>query len=192
MMNAVTVAARHRFGSVATTNLDAMYRVALRMLRDHHEAEDAVQDALNKAWKNLGQFRADSELKPWLFKILTNTCLDQLRARSRWAQHTIPGDTEPAELPSPAPSPDKLTSDHQQIESVERAILALPAQQQVVVQLVIIEQFSYDEAAQALDLPVGTIRSRVSRARAHLCESLAQKPETESDAADSTPLRVVR
>lgn len=190
MVKVADQAARHRFGAAATKNLDAMYRVALRMLRNHHEAEDAVQDALNKAWKNLDQFRADAEMKSWLFKILTNTCLDQLRARSRWSQHIDASESEPGDLPSSSPTPDELASDHQQIRSVEHAINALPAQHQVVIQLVVIEQFSYQEAADSLDLPVGTIRSRVSRARAQLIETLNRHADTEK--SDPTRLRVVR
>jgi RNA polymerase sigma-70 factor (ECF subfamily) len=190
MAKAASTAARHRFGAVASTNLDAMYRVAFRMLHDHHQAEDAVQDALRKAWDRLDQFRADSELKPWLFKILSNTCLDHLRSRNRWSAHIDGSDTEPAEYPSGSPSPDKLTSDYQQIRTIEVAINALPAQYQVVIQLVVIEQFSYQEAAQALDLPIGTIRSRVSRARAQLAGTL--KAQADIEPTETTQLRVVR
>jgi len=190
MAKPASQAIRHRFGAVASTNLDAMYRVALRMLRDHHQAEDAVQDALRKAWDRLDQFRADSELKPWLFKILSNTCLDHLRSRNRWSAQIDSGDTESSEFPSSAPTPDKLTSDYQQIESVERVIRTLPAQYQIVIQLIVVEQFSYEEAAQTLDLPIGTVRSRISRARAQLADALNANANVESP--EPAPLRVVR
>ena len=190
MAKTAGTAARHRFGIVASTNLDAMYRVALRMLRDHHEAEDAVQDALRKAWDRLDQFRADSELKPWLFKILSNTCLDHLRARNRWAAHLDTSEAEPGELASGVPTPDKLTSDYQLIATVEQAISTLPAQYQVVIQLVIIEQFSYQEAAHALDLPIGTVRSRVSRARSHLADLL--RSDSDVERTEPPQLRMVR
>ena len=132
-----------------------------------HEAEDAVQECLDKAWRNLDRFKPDGEMRPWLFRILNNTCLDHLRARAR--RKNVPFDAETADrlgLQSEQDLPDATVANRQLGRQIEEEIAKLPPAHRAVVQLVIVEQLSYAEAAQALDLPVGTLRSRLSRARA--------------------------
>ena len=166
------------FGSVALSELNALYRTALRMLHDHDEAEDAVQETLDKGWRGLGRLEPDAKLKPWLFRILTNTCLDQLRIRTRRPQIEFNeedhGDTTAGIWPSGIWSarPDDSLQNQQIGNAITQEISRLPATQQAVVQLVIVEQLSYEDAAVALDLPVGTVRSRLSRARASLSDGL--------------------
>ena len=163
------------FGSVALRELNALYRTALRMLHDHDEAEDAVQEALDKGWRGLGRLEPDAKLKPWLFRILTNTCLDQLRLRTRRPQVEF-NEEDHGDLPSGIWSarPDDSLQNQQIGSAITREIGRLPVTQQAVVQLVIVEQLSYEDAAVALDLPVGTVRSRLSRARASLSDGLQE------------------
>ena len=164
---------KQEFGSVATRELNALYRTALRLLRDHDEAEDAVQESLDKGWRNLDQLEAGARLKPWLFRILTNTCLDHLRLKSRRPQVEFNEDDHGMEDMQNRPArPDDDLQNRQIGQAINRQIDRLPTDQQAVVQLVIVEQFSYEDAAIALDLPVGTVRSRLSRARASLSEAL--------------------
>ena len=174
---------KQEFGTVATRELGALYRTALRMLRDHDEAEDAVQESLDKGWRHIDQLEAGARLKPWLFRILTNTCLDILRSRNRRPlvefnedAHGIAdlgmADLGMADLGRRPARPDDDLHSRQIGEAISLQIDRLPAGQQAVVQLVIVEQFSYEDAAVALDLPVGTVRSRLSRARASLSASL--------------------
>ncbi len=159
------------FKAVVMGELSALYRTARRILQDHDEAEDAVQETLDKAWRNLNRFDHGSRLKPWLFKILTNTCLDVLRVRLR---HThVAFDAHDQGFDDNQRLPDELQANRELGWQIENAISRLSSDYQTVVQLVIIEQFSYDEAAIALDVPVGTIRSRLSRARASLVAELS-------------------
>lgn len=164
---------KQEFGAVATRELSALYRTALRMLRDHDEAEDAVQESLDKGWRNLGQLEAGARLKPWLFRILTNTCLDLLRSKSRRPQVEFnEQDHGMEDVSARTARPDDDLHNRQIGEAINLEIDRLPTDQQAVVQLVIVEQFSYEDTAVALDLPVGTVRSRLSRARASLSASL--------------------
>lgn len=185
------------FREAVKTELDALYRTACRMLYDRAEAEDAVQESLDKAWRNLHRFKPDAQMRPWLFAILNNTCLDHLRARAR--RNNVPFDAETAQdlgLHSERDLPEQAAANRQLGRQIDAEIAALPPDQRAAVQLVIVEQLSYAEAAQALDLPIGTVRSRLSRARARLCEGLSDYLEGPDEKApdESKPakLRLVR
>ena len=97
---------RHRLGT---------YRVALRMLGDESDAEDATQDAFVQAWRNLGRFRADGAFSTWMYRIVTNRCLNMLRARRR--TEPLPTDRE-----APASRPDRIAEARWQVEDLTRAI----------------------------------------------------------------------
>lgn len=182
--------AEKAFRVLLNTHLDALYRTAWRFLHDQHEAEDAVQTALDKAWRNLGQFDPHTQIKPWVFRILTNTCLDTLRTRSRNArQYQQQADWD--DVAAPIAGPEQQLDEQQLAGSIEHAVQKLSGEQQAVVQLIIVEQFSYEEAAQALDLPVGTVRSRLSRARAAIADTL-RVSDTDSVAPGRVHLQVVR
>lgn len=165
--------AQDAFREAVKTELDALYRTACRMLYNRAEAEDAVQESLDKAWRNLHRFKPDGQMRPWLFAILNNTCLDHLRARAR--RINVPFDPETAQdlgLASERDLPERAVANQQLGQQIEEQIAALPPDHRAAVQLVIVEQLSYAEAAEALDVPVGTLRSRLSRARVSLCAGL--------------------
>ncbi len=178
------------------TELDALYRTACRMLFDRADAEDAVQEALDKAWRNLHRFRPDAEMRPWLFRILNNTCLDHLRARAR--RRNVPFDAETEDmlgLQSEERRPDEYAADQQLGRRIKAEMAKLSPDHRAVVQLVIVEQLTYEEAAQALDIPVGTLRSRLSRARASLCVGLNEFLDPNGQTTGSrqpAPLRLVK
>lgn len=179
---------QQEFRDTAQAHLDALYRTALRILRDHYEAEDAVQESLQKGWRKLDQFDQGTQMKSWLFKILTNTCLDVLRAKGRLKRQLGTEGVDPNEIESPQRLPEQVLSDKRLGESIDAAVNRLPIEQQIVVQMIAVEQLSYAQAAQALDLPIGTIRSRLSRARASISEALSRS----ESGADSNRLRLVR
>lgn len=185
------------FRTAVETELDALYRTACRMLHDRIEAEDAVQEALDKAWRNLNRFKPDAQMRPWLFAILHNTCLDILRARAR--RTNVPLDSESSAelgLQSERDLPEDYVANQQLGRQIDTEIAALPPDHRAVVQLVIIEQLSYAEAAEALDLPMGTLRSRLSRARASLVSGLRAHLDMTDSAGRGqegpTTLRLVR
>ena len=186
-----------RFRETVRDEFDALYRTAYRMLYNRAEAEDAVQESLDKAWRNLDRFKPDGNMRSWLFAILHNSCLDHLRARAR--RINVPFDPETAQdlgLQSEEELPEAFVANQQLGQQIEQAVAALPPDQRAAVQLVIIEQLSYAEAAEALNVPIGTVRSRLSRARVKLCEDLSdyldERFGKEAPAERPTRLRLVR
>jgi RNA polymerase sigma-70 factor (ECF subfamily) len=149
---------RHRLGT---------YRVALRMLGDESDAEDATQDAFVQAWRNLGGFRADAAFSTWMYRIVTNRCLNMLRARRR---------TEPLPeaLEAPASRPDRVAEGNWQVEDLKRAIGRLTPQQRAPLVLRELQGCSYEEIAVALDLSIPAVKSRLHRARLELLAAMRQ------------------
>ena len=189
---------RSEFDHVLKTQLDALYRTAYRMLSSREDAEDAVQDTCGKALRSLDTFKPGSSMAAWVFRILSNTCIDKLRARKR-AVH-IPIDSETVanrpELRQTDASPENETHRNAIKRRMKEAIESLPDEMKPVVQLIIIEEFSYADAAHALELPIGTVRSRLSRARQRLCYALADVLDVSiantGHDQSSPPLRLVK
>jgi RNA polymerase sigma-70 factor (ECF subfamily) len=147
---------RHRLGT---------YRVALRMLGNETDAEDAAQDAFVQAWRNLAGFRADAAFSTWMYRIVTNRCLNMLRARRR--TEPLPEDRE-----APASRPDRIAEGRWQVEDLARAIARLTPEQRAPLVLRELEGCSYEEIADALDLSMSAVKSRLHRARLELVAAM--------------------
>jgi RNA polymerase sigma-70 factor (ECF subfamily) len=147
---------RHRLGA---------YRVALRMLGDDSDAEDATQDAFVQAWRKLDGFRADAAFSTWMYRIVTNRCLNMLRARRR--TEPLPTDRE-----APASRPDRIAEGRWQVEDLQRAIGRLTPEQRAPLVLRELEGLSYEEIAAALELSIPAVKSRLHRARLELLAAM--------------------
>jgi RNA polymerase sigma-70 factor, ECF subfamily len=147
---------RHRLGT---------YRVALRMLGNESDAEDAAQDAFVQAWRNLAGFRADAAFSTWMYRIVTNRCLNMLRARRR--TEPLPEDRE-----APASRPDRIAEGRWQVQDLARAIARLTPEQRAPLVLRELEGCSYEEIADALDLSMSAVKSRLHRARLELVAAM--------------------
>ncbi|HEX3706485.1 MAG TPA: RNA polymerase sigma factor SigM [Mycobacteriales bacterium] len=152
------------FGELVVRHRDRMWAVALRTLGNPDDAADAVQDALLSAYRGAAGFRGNSAVTTWLHRIVVNACLDLTRRRA--VRPTQPLLIEPA-----TNAPDAISRRDTAI-TVTEALRSLPAEQAAAVVLVDIEGFSVDEAAQILDVPTGTVKSRCARGRARLAEQL--------------------
>jgi RNA polymerase sigma-70 factor (ECF subfamily) len=143
----------------------ATYRVALRMLGDEGDAEDATQDAFVQAWRNLAGFRADAAFSTWMYRVVTNRCLNMLRARRR---------TEPlAEShEAPASRPDRIAEARWQVQDLKRAIGRLTPEQRAPLVLRELEGRTYEEIATALDVSIPAVKSRLHRARLELLAAM--------------------
>ncbi|MCG8560827.1 MAG: sigma-70 family RNA polymerase sigma factor [Hyphomicrobiales bacterium] len=154
-------------------HLDAMYRTALRMSRDRAAAEDIVQECCLRAYRAFADFQSGTNFKAWVFRILTNICIDRAR-QARLAQ-MVPVDSVVTTLPSDSvwDDPERQAQASDLRSDIQAALDRLPQELRMVVLLVLIEELSYAEAAENLDLPVSTVRSRLHRAREELRVSLA-------------------
>jgi RNA polymerase sigma-70 factor (ECF subfamily) len=139
------------------------------MLGDTSAAEDATQEAFFSAYRSIGRFQGGS-FRGWLLRIASNECYDQLRQRQR--RPTEPIADEPV-FADPAPLPDQIALSAETIALLERAIAQLPPDQRLCVVLIDVQGLDYEEAAQAMEVNLGTVKSRLSRARARLRELLA-------------------
>jgi len=135
------------------------------MLQDPQDAQDAAQDSFLKAYRGLSRFSPESSLYTWLYRIAVNTCLDYRRKSRRMRLKSEPL-TEG--LPSYEQSPHQLFESRQATESIQAALQKLPEKLRAAILLREMEGLTYAEMAEVLQTSVGTIRSRISRARAQL------------------------
>ncbi len=166
------------FNRLVLTYQDAVYNQGLRLLGDHAAAADASQDAFLSAYRNLRTYRGGS-FKAWLLKIVTNLCYDDLRRKKRRPVISLePQDEEGEEVESPRWAIDPGERPEEALERVEleRAIQHcldnLPVEFRAVVVLVDVQGLDYSEAAQSMGKPVGTVKSRLARARLRMQDCL--------------------
>ena len=146
--------------SAILAEIPRLRRYARAMLGDRAAADDLVQDTLERAWSRLHQWRAGSDMRAWLFGIMHNMRIDQLR-RPGLPTHSI--DADDFDVPTRATQNDQL-----ELRDVESSLGQLPDEQREVLLLVALEEMSYGEIATALGIPVGTVMSRLSRGRERL------------------------
>lgn len=169
------------FVSEALSHLDAMYAVACRLTRNPTEAEDLVQDSMVKAIKAREQFQPGTNLKAWMFRILTNTFINKYR-RGGLERAIFDGpDADPLADGWVSASTMRQLRDPEQIAlmpivegEVRRALDDLPAEFRLAVVLCDVEEFSYEEIANIMQCPIGTVMSRLHRGRKLLQRSLYQ------------------
>ena len=165
------------FNQLVVRHERPVFNVALRLLRDVGLAEDATQDAFIRAWQNIGSFQTGS-IRSWLYKIATNRAYDMLRASAR-----RPAGSLEAEMVEIEPiwsaggagdeSPDAHALRRELSIYLERALIALPDDQRMVVMLVDVQGLDYHEVAESMGIALGTVKSRLSRARAKVRQALA-------------------
>ena len=157
----------------------SVYNIALRMTGNSEDASDMTQEAFIKAYNSLQAFRGDSKFSVWLYRIATNVCLDFLRSRSRRPTVSLSmedndGDEVQLDVADESQSPELLLDRQMTRESVRRGLDTLTPEYRQILLLREIQGLSYDEISQALGLEVGTVKSRIFRARKKLCAFLLQ------------------
>jgi RNA polymerase sigma-70 factor (ECF subfamily) len=149
-------------------HLNDLYRTAARMLGDSTKAEDIVQDVYLQAWKSFDRFEPGTNCRAWLFKILINT---MHHFRRKWLNPKLVKESEEfleQTVAGTLPIPEHLAD-----EDILRALDSMPPDYRAVVLLADVEEFSYKEIAGALNVPIGTVMSRLSRGRKLLREQLS-------------------
>jgi len=162
------------FEEILLTYQDKIYNLCHRMLGSSHDAEDATQDVFLKAYQNLNKFKPDSSLYTWLFRIAVNTCIDYKRKPflESLFKTSKEGDVFVVDRPADSPNPDRLYESKQINDAIQLALSRLSAKLRVVIVLKEIEGLSYDEIAEVLDVSMGTVKSRIFRAREEMKEPL--------------------
>ena len=165
------------FADQAMPYMSALYAAALRMTRNPSDAEDLVQETYLKAYRAFGTFQQGTNLKAWLYRILTNTFINQYRAKKRRPDQVDLDDVEDffifRRLGGLEASAANRTAETEVLEAlpdaeVKDALEAIPEQFRMAVILADIEGFSYKEIAEILDIPIGTVMSRIHRGRRQL------------------------
>jgi len=175
------VADQARFTELAMEHMPSLYTAALRMTRNPADAEDLVQETYLKAYRAFGTFQEGTNVKAWLYRILTNTYINSYRAKKRRPEETDIDDVENLYLyrrlgglegAASGRSAEDEVLDHFTETDVKEAIEALPEQFRMAVLLGDVEGFSYKEIASILDVPIGTVMSRLHRGRRALQKQL--------------------
>jgi RNA polymerase sigma-70 factor, ECF subfamily len=176
----LTTEQKKRFEEEALPLLDSLYGAALRMTRNPADAEDLVQEAMLRAYRAFDTFEPGTNLKAWLFRILTNAYINQYRKKQREPRKVSADEIEDFDLyqelrrsdPEFASTPEKVVLDSLVDTDILRAIDDLPDQFRLAVVLADVEGFSYAEMAEIMDVPMGTVMSRLHRGRKALQKRL--------------------
>ena len=184
-----------QFSDLAMEFMPALYTAALRMTRNPSDAEDLVQETYLKAYRAFGSFETGTNLKAWLYRILTNTYINTYRAKKRRPEIADVEDVEDLYLYKRIGGAGGITAgrsaedealDTFTDEDVKAAIESLPDAFRIAVLLADVEGFSYKEIAEITDVPIGTVMSRIHRGRRALQKALANSEAAQGLVASAT------
>ncbi len=160
-----------------------VYNFAFRLTQNHEDANDVAQDAFIRAYNAINSFRGDAAFSTWIFRITTNIFLDERKRRKAHPQQSLDEyssqeeQREGMQVEDTAPQPDEVVIGKDRQRILARAIQSLPDYQRSMVVLYHLQQKSYEEIAEIMNLPLGTVKSRLNRARLALKEKLQDMPE---------------
>ena len=162
---------RNAFSELVRIHARGVFNVVYRMCGDELIAEDAAQETFIRAWQNLSSYRPQTPLRNWLYRIAFNAGMDMLRKEKR----ILPNAIEDLNLSDGQPGLESLVSQQERTQLVQKAILSLPDASRAVLVLREYEEMSYQEISSTLDIPVGTVMSRLNYARKLLKDKLEYK-----------------
>ncbi len=154
-----------------------IYNFCLRIVGNSEDAADMTQETFLKVWRSLDSFHGESAFSTWLFRLASNTCLDYLRSLKR--KPVLPltvadadGEEQTMDVADEAPSPEDSLIIKEERSALQEAMGSLDAEQRQILTLRVVNDLSYTEIAQVLNLKEGTVKSRLARAREHLRKKL--------------------
>ena len=175
------------FETLIQSHQKKVYNIALRMTKNHEDAQELAQDAIVRAFTSIGKFRGDSSFSTWLYRITMNVCTDFLRKRNKavvisMEQGAVANDSQQSiQIEEEAPGPDELVEKNQLKKMVRDAMDSLSDEHRQVLILRDIMDLSYKEIADTLNVNEGTIKSRINRARSGLKKIIMQRSELFQD-----------
>ena len=172
---------RSAFSELVCLHSRGVTRMVFRMCGDFQLAEDAAQETFLQAWQHLPSYRPGMSLRNWLYRIAVNAGIDMLRRNKR----ILPGSLNDMPLQDPAPGPEAVVSREERIVFIQKAVLSLPEASRAVLVLREYEGMSYHEISDALDIPLGTVMSRLNYARSLLRKMLEPGFFREMEAEDA-------
>lgn len=168
---------RHSFDQLVAKAYPLVFNTAYRILSDHDAAADATQTAFVRAYRSLRTFRRSSSFTTWLYRIVSNVCLDVVRRQKRQAQSlTLESEDDQfveRDIPDDRAQPEQTAMENELQKAVHRALGRLRMEHRTVLVLYDLAGFSYEEIAEMLKLPLGTVKSRLNRARLALREEMS-------------------
>ncbi|MCL1595334.1 MAG: sigma-70 family RNA polymerase sigma factor [Actinomycetia bacterium] len=169
------------FNELMAAHEDRVFAVCLRMLRNREAALDATQDTFLTVFRKADRFKAQAAFSTWLYRVAVNTCYDHLRRQKRKQADSLPDSHD-----APDPSTDDLLRAVDVRSDIEEALLALSPDFRAAVVLVDLQGMSLEQASDTLEVPTGTIKSRLFRARKQLSQSLGNlRPPNEHQTGDT-------
>lgn len=162
------------FDGILRRHQDRIYNLCLHILGNTHDAEDAAQDVFIKAYQSLHKFQPNASLYTWLYRIAVNTCIDYKRRPlfQSLFRRSPEGKEIMIDTPSHAPSPERLYESVQIERALQQGLAAISPKLRAAILLREVEGLSYEEISEVLDVSLGTVKSRISRAREELLEKL--------------------
>lgn len=167
---------RDAFAALVHRHQDGLYTLAYRMLGHREDAADVVQEAFLRAWEKLKTLR-QAPFKHWLYRIAVNLCHDQHRARKARGRPADDAEEQVLRLRSLEPGPESVALQQERLRVVADAIAALPQEIRAPLVLRDVNDLSYEQIAQVLEVPVGTVKSRLSRGRLQVHQRILLYPE---------------
>ncbi len=171
------------FDELFTRYEKRVFNCALHICGNYHDASDITQEAFLRVFNSISTFRGDANFLTWVYRIVTNVFLDERKKSKAHRQTSLDEYIELDEssvarqIVDDAPLPADVVEAGERAQIVQAAIKSLPEYQRIIVTLYHMESLSYDEIAEVLQLPIGTVKSRLNRARLALAEILGEKPE---------------
>ena len=178
------------FEELAMPVFDSLYNFARWIARDSDDAEDLVQETYLKALRSFSSFQPGTNFRAWMFRILRNTFLSSRKTFERRMIDTLDSEEEGPELAVVTETPETILMDRSNIQRVQRAIDDLPAHYRETLLLCEVEEMSYGEIADILSIPIGTVMSRLARARKVVRQSLRSAPARQSTDCQSIEIRL--
>ncbi len=151
------------------------FNIAYKMMHNYDDANDVTQEAFIKVFQYIKNFKRDSSFSTWLYRIVINTCKDEFKKRNKIQTISIDEEDSYKEVKDDSKTPDEILESVEMRETIDRAINSLSSNYKEIIILRDIKELSYKEISEQLELPIGTIKSRICRARIELRNTLRKE-----------------